>query len=274
MAKGFDFGANWERYSERALNEDRVVTARAAFSQLIEGIDLESRTFLDVGFGQGLTSLCAASAGASVHSLDVNPKCLDALKLTGKFFESSVREKLSLTTGSILSEKIIVDLLGQSGGYHVVHAWGVLHHTGDLKQAFSNCVRLLAPRGYLIVAVYNRHWSSPLWKAIKRLYCALPTIGQKVLVGVLTPIIVLAKIVVRGKNPMDTQRGMDFFVDIVDWVGGYPYEYASIQEVSDLGAACGLDLMRVNPASVPTGCNEFIFFSSDSNRGISAELNK
>ncbi len=260
MTETFDFGANWKRYSLNALTNDRVEEARADFSLLTEGIGLESKTFLDVGFGQGLISLTAASAGASVYSLDVNPRCLEALKITGQFFDPWASQKLDLTVGSILSDDTVTRLLEKNkSGYDVVHAWGVLHHTGDLKQAFSNCVKLLDRRGHLIVAIYNRHWSSPLWKMIKRLYCAVPVIAQKAFVGIFTPIIFLAKFLVTGKNPMTTQRGMDFFVDIVDWVGGYPYEYASVEEMQELGNVHGLELERVRKAFVPTGCNEFVF---------------
>ena len=58
---------------------------------------------------------------------------------------------------------------------------------------------------------------------------------------------------------MSTERGMEFYTDIVDWVGGYPYEYASVEEMRSLGNEHGLKLLRVNPALGPTGCNEFVF---------------
>ena len=52
---------------------------------------------------------------------------------------------------------------------------------------------------------------------------------------------------------------MDFYYDVVDWVGGYPYEYATIDEVRSIVEPLGLTCIRVNPAGVPTGCNELIF---------------
>jgi len=260
MIKAFDFGSNWKRYSRQALTVQRVEAARQAFADLTQGIELKARTFLDVGFGQGLTSLCASSAGAKVHCLDVNPGCAEALALTSRFFPTSASDKLTLITDSILSETVVTDLLEISdGGYDVVHSWGVLHHTGNLARAYANCAVLVRPGGYLIVAIYNRHWSSPLWKQIKRLYCLLPSMGRKVLVVMFIPVIYLAKFLVTGKNPFEKERGMDFFFDVVDWVGGYPYEYASIQDVVNLAARNNLELIRVGPAGVPTGCNEFVF---------------
>jgi SAM-dependent methyltransferase len=260
MAETFDFGSNWERYSARVLTTQRVNLAREAFCELTFGIELKSRSFLDVGFGQGLTALCAADAGAAVCCLDVNPRCAEALELTGQFFPPEAKEKLNSIMGSILSSSDVRQLREKSGdGYDVVHSWGVLHHTGDLQQAFANCADLVKPGGQLIVAIYNRHWSSPLWERIKHLYCRLPRIGQKTMIWLFVPVIYLAKLLVTRRNPLEKERGMDFLVDIVDWVGGYPYEYATVDEVLDLGAKNGLQTLRVTPAGVPTGCNEFVF---------------
>ncbi|SVD73829.1 uncharacterized protein METZ01_LOCUS426683, partial [marine metagenome] len=69
----------------------------------------------------------------------------------------------------------------------------------------------------------------------------------------------VAKLCVTKKRPSKKERGMDFFFDVVDWVGGYPYEYASIKEFSKLCHREDLITVRVSPATVPTGCNEFIF---------------
>lgn len=54
-------------------------------------------------------------------------------------------------------------------------------------------------------------------------------------------------------------RGMDFLYDVVDWVGGYPYEYASIEEIEKLMMNLGFQKLKHEKAQVPTGCNEFIF---------------
>jgi 2-polyprenyl-6-hydroxyphenyl methylase/3-demethylubiquinone-9 3-methyltransferase len=75
----------------------------------------------------------------------------------------------------------------------------------------------------------------------------------------LYPIIWLAKFLLTGENPKDKERGMDFFYDVVDWVGGYPYEYASIEEIEEMCRPLGLELVDARRANVPTGCNEFVF---------------
>lgn len=42
-------------------------------------------------------------------------------------------------------------------------------------------------------------------------------------------------------------------------MGGYPYEYASKDEMVTLMESLGFNLINFFPATVPTGCNEFIF---------------
>jgi 2-polyprenyl-6-hydroxyphenyl methylase/3-demethylubiquinone-9 3-methyltransferase len=52
---------------------------------------------------------------------------------------------------------------------------------------------------------------------------------------------------------------MDFYYDVVDWVGGYPYQYASVAEIVQMLQELGFASVKVVPTEVPTGCNEFVF---------------
>jgi 2-polyprenyl-6-hydroxyphenyl methylase/3-demethylubiquinone-9 3-methyltransferase len=52
---------------------------------------------------------------------------------------------------------------------------------------------------------------------------------------------------------------MDFWYDVIDWIGGYPYEYATPQEVESYVLALGFGLKHFVKAQVPTGCNELVF---------------
>jgi 2-polyprenyl-6-hydroxyphenyl methylase/3-demethylubiquinone-9 3-methyltransferase len=52
---------------------------------------------------------------------------------------------------------------------------------------------------------------------------------------------------------------MDFWIDVIDWIGGYPYEYATPQQVQEFVEKDGFVLENFVPAQVPTGCNEFVF---------------
>ena len=125
--------------------------------------------------------------------------------------------------------------------------------------ALANAASLVRPGGRLIIAIYNRHWSSLPWLAIKATYVHSPRLLQRMMIGALYPVIWLAKLAVTRRNPRKMERGMDFYYDVVDWVGGYPYEYASIAEMQEMAGKLDLSLVRSTAANVPTGCNEMVF---------------
>lgn len=256
----FDFGENWKQFSANALDPDRVQQAAEDFRGLLAGVELKDRTFLDIGFGQGLGLFNAATAGARVIGCDINPKCAQTVERNRHFFPK-VQQPIPVVVGSILDPKVVSQVRNANGGnlFEVVHSWGVLHHTGNMDVAIAHATSLVAPGGHFILAIYNRHWSSPAWKIIKHLYVRSPRWLQKIYIGIFYPIIYAAKWIVTGKNPLGQERGMNFYYDVIDWVGGYPYEYASINETSRTVEAFGFRLLKARPARVPTGCNEFIF---------------
>ncbi len=260
----FDFGENWSRFSDRALDGTRVAQARADFAALMRhaGVELANRSFLDIGFGQGLGLLSAAALGARAIGCDIDPKCAQVLERNRRHFPELAGRTVPVEIGSILDAALLARLRVQSpgeNGYDVVHSWGVLHHTGSMWQALDHAAGLVAPDGVLIVALYNRHWSSPLWKTIKRTYCASPAPVRRAMIAALYPVIAAAKAAVTRRNPFATDRGMDFYHDVVDWVGGYPYEVASPDEVSARLARRHFALRWQAAATVPTGCNEQVF---------------
>lgn len=253
--KQFDFGQNWKEFSEACIDPDHVSQAHQHFKELLSGIDLGGKEFLDIGFGQGLSLLIAHQSGAKVTGLDINPKCAEVVARNKAFL--GVDGEIETHVGSILNS---VDL-EQIGDriFDVVHSWGVLHHTGDMDRAIENACSFVKPGGHFVLAIYNRHWSSLPWLWIKWLYCHVPEVFQKLMLVLFYPIIFIAKFLVTGKNPFRMSRGMDFYYNVVDWVGGYPYEYASIQEMTDFMERKGFSLVKSVPAKVPTGCNEFVF---------------
>jgi 2-polyprenyl-6-hydroxyphenyl methylase/3-demethylubiquinone-9 3-methyltransferase len=193
---------------------------------------------------------------------DINPKCRSVLDRNLPIFPDLVGLNLDVEIGSILDPEVVQRLRGRvaaQGGFDIVHSWGALHHTGDLRRAIDRAASMVRPGGALVIAIYNRHWSSPAWLLIKWLYCKSPRSVQHAMVYALYPVIWLAKLVVTGENPKKKERGMDFFYDVVDWVGGYPYEYMSVPEVGALRELHGFRLLRAISAKVPTGCNEFVF---------------
>lgn len=261
----FDFGTNWKLFSERALTAADIKTAEQDFLDLLNGITLSGRSFLDIGFGAGLSLLIAASRGANAVGCDVDPLCAELLQTNQRrYFPDLANLEIPVVTGSIL-DKPIIDLLRVSSpdqatkAYNIVHAWGVLHHTGEMKQAIRTAASLVAPGGDLILAIYSRHWSSKVWKIIKRFYNRSPNIVQRLLIGFFCPVIFLAKWLATRRNPLKQTRGMNFYYDVIDWIGGYPYEFATPAEIKQFVEALGFSMIRFIPAVIPTGCNQFVF---------------
>lgn len=260
----FDFGKNWADFSLRALTPEKVEQSRQAFLTLMKGISLRGRRFLDIGFGQGLSLLAAAAEGAVAVGCDIDATCAEVLSDNRRYYPGLSENSIRVFVGSILNPDVVGRLRDAVGdGYDVVHSWGVVHHTGNMVQAIEQAASLVKGGGHLILAVYNRHWSSPIWKGIKALYNASPIAIRRIMVAILYPVIFLAKWWVSGCDPRKKERGMNFYYDVIDWVGGYPYEYASSQEVCDRVGRLGFEVVTIRMSSTPTGCNEFVFRKKD-----------
>jgi SAM-dependent methyltransferase len=261
--KQFDFGHNWAEFSDNAATCERAAQARAQFVSLVGDIGLNGRSFLDIGFGQGFSLLSARALGARVVGCDINPKCGEVIDRIRVLFPDVGTAAIPLRVGSILDDAVVAALRDTpecgGAGFDVVHSWGVLHHTGDMKRALATAGSLVRPGGHFVVAIYNRHWSSLPWLAIKALHFHSPGWLKQAMVTALYPVIWLAKLAATGRNPTSMERGMDFYYNVVDWVGGYPYEYATIAEVEEMCRPMGFSLVRSIPARVPTGCNELVF---------------
>jgi 2-polyprenyl-3-methyl-5-hydroxy-6-metoxy-1,4-benzoquinol methylase len=259
----FDFGKNWADYSAVALNAERVREAQVDFATLLASAGgVAGKSFLDIGFGQGLSLLSAKAAGGRVFGIDINPQCEEVLRRNKQFFPTCENSSVPVVIGSILDATTLQyarDASPDGGQFDIVHSWGVLHHTGNMRHAAQNAASLVKSDGYLVVALYNRHWSSGLWLMIKYAYCKSPAFVQRLFVRALLPIIYVAKLLVTRQDPRKQSRGMDFYYDVVDWVGGYPYEYASKAEVLALIEPLGFRCVKFVPSQVPTGCNEFVF---------------
>ena len=250
----FSFGKNWQAYTTAALAPARIDQARRDFRDLLAGIDLRGKRFVDIGFGQGLALLLAAEMGAETLGIDIDPLNLAALANTRAAM--GVAGQPATRIASILDETLVRELAGR---FDVVHAWGVLHHTGDMWRATRNACALVAADGAFVCALYNRHWSSPLWRIVKWTYNRLPRCGQQCAVAGFYPIVYAAKWLVTGRDPAAKDRGMDFHYDLVDWLGGYPYEYATAEAVRQFVCRQGFVCLQTRVAQVPTGCNQFVF---------------
>lgn len=255
-ALAFDFGENWDQFSRAVLDEKRLAAATASMAALVGADRLCGASVCDVGSGSGLFSLAAGRLGAArVLGFDVNATAVAVGRRNLQQLAPELMETVSFQQGSALDAAFA----GSLGQFDVVYAWGSLHHTGAMWSAIANAAGLVGSNGALVLALYNRHWTSPIWTAIKIVYNILPKFLRIVPNVLLGALMYLAVWVVTGRSPSDKERGMDFWYDVIDWLGGYPYEYVSVDETTRRMAAMGFALEKVAPPRVPTGCNEFVF---------------
>ena len=260
----FEFGANWSRFLT-VLNEERIAQAEASLKRMLEVEELKGKWFLDVGSGSGLFSLAARRLGAQVYSFDYDPQSVACTaELKARYFHED--GDWTVETGSVLD----TDYLGRLGQFDVVYSWGVLHHTGAMWQALGNIAPLVAGGGGMFIAIYNDQGRpSRMWLSIKRAYNALPQslrwlVSYPAFIRLWGPSTV--RDIFRGR-PFHTwrtyadlgSRGMSPWRDVVDWVGGYPFEVAKPEEIFDFYRERGFRLDKMTTCAGGLGCNEFVF---------------
>ena len=62
----------------------------------------------------------------------------------------------------------------------------------------------------------------------------------------------------------EAERGMSYWHDLVDWVGGYPFEVAKPEEIFNFWQKRGYTLQRLTTQGGGHGCNEFTFRKANS----------
>lgn len=261
----FEFGKNWQRFLS-LLDDKRIAAAEASLKNMLGVESLEGKRFLDIGSGSGLFSLAARRLGARVHSFDYDSQSVGCTaELRRRYFPED--GQWVVERGSALDGEYLKSL----GKFDVVYSWGVLHHTGSMWQALENALLPVAEGGKLFISIYNDTGSqSARWKWIKQTYNSLPKfLRLPFTLVVIAPseakAIARAVLTLRLRQYVESwtrasmDRGMSRWRDIVDWVGGYPYEVATPEEIFEFYQARGFSLSKLKCGHVGLGCNEFVF---------------
>ena len=258
----FEFGKNWKNFSSY-LNAEKISESEKALLYFLG--DIKGKTFADIGSGSGLSSLAARNLGAKVFSMDYDPYsvfCAQSLK--DRFFPSD--NNWDIVQASVLDEKFLSNL----GKFDIAYSWGVLHHTGKMWEALNNVDLLVSPKGLLFVSLYNHEdFYSNYWTMVKKAYNS-NKLG-KILVSLVHIPYFFTRTALKGiivnRNPISEfsrykkQRGMNLWHDWIDWLGGYPFETATPEQVVEFYNNKGYTLKKLKTTN-SLGCNEFVFQKS------------
>jgi len=255
----FRFGDNWRSYA-RTITQGHIDRAVAGLRELVAD-DCEDRTFLDIGCGSGIHSLAASILGAKVTAIDIDPASVEATRsvLTAHGFPEVVPRQAS-----------VFDLNPATfGQLDIVYSWGVLHHTGDMWRAVSKAADLVRPGGRLVLALYDKTPCCGFWRAEKAWYTNASEARQRQARAFYVMLFRL-KCLLTGQSfsksvaSYESNRGMDYYHDLHDWMGGYPYQSARPLEVREFLQARGFRQTVFLPSGVRigmfgSGCSQYTF---------------
>ena len=259
----FKFGENWSQF-EQHINCKAIENARKGLEKLISPQEIKDKKILDIGSGSGLHSLVALIQGAKeVYAIDIDPISVRTTrKVLSKYYEGNNWK---------CEEMSVFDLSpGIHGNYDIVYAWGVLHHTGDMYRALLKAMAMVAPERLFLVALYRKTKMCNFWKIEKKFYSKSSSQVQRLIRKIYMALFFLDYRLRTGKKSAEyirdysESRGMNYYNDVHDWLGGYPYESVNPNKLKLFMKNNGFDCRRefLMPSSLGffgSGNDEFAF---------------
>jgi SAM-dependent methyltransferase len=257
----YGFGKNWDEYLRRHFSDERVAIAKSHLLEFLRLDSLDGKSFLDIGCGSGIHSLAALRAGAlRIDSFDYDPDAVAASRRLREYEGNP--ERWTVRQGSILDAAFV----GGLAPADIVYSWGVLHHTGDMWTALDNAAKLIKEGGVFYAALYDYDIQvnppAEFWLDVKQKYNRAGRGGRKRLEWWYIWRFVLHRNIfglpglmkkIRGYKQ---SRGMAFFTDIKDWLGGWPMAFAKRADVAAWATRTGLEMAVMKTGEANT---EYLF---------------
>ncbi|KRR18507.1 class I SAM-dependent methyltransferase [Bradyrhizobium retamae] len=258
-ADRYEFGKNWTRFVKTSANDERVDIAKRHILAFVGRDNLNGLNFLDIGCGSGIHSLAAYRAGAGrIHGFDYDEDSVSATNIMRQ--KAGEPKNWTAEQGDVLNDEYIASL----GKWNFVYSWGVLHHTGRVWHAIENASKTVASDGLFYIALYSEDVQTDpqFWLDVKRKYNEASKRRRWLMEWWYIWRFVM------GRNPLmfpyvlvrivrhRLTRGMSFFADIRDWLGGWPMEFTRDADVISYLAARGFEKVNIKTGEA---CTEFLF---------------
>jgi predicted RNA methylase len=256
----FAFGKNWASYAQGVTDAD-IEQAILNLHRLSGGA-VKGKRFLDIGCGSGLHSLAALRLGASeVLAVDLDP---DSVATTRKLLEIHAHGQ----RWSTLERSVFELPAACAGAFDVVYSWGVLHHTGDMLRALRVATTMVTPGGEFMFALYHRTRLCWFWKKEKRWYAGASQAAQARARALYLAVFRLLnrRTFTDYVAKYAANRGMDFYHDVHDWLGGWPYESMLPSDTDQFMRQLGMRHVRsflvsegLTNGVLGSGCDEYVY---------------
>lgn len=263
----FGFGKNWADFIDKRLSPEVIAASKSHMSCLLRTGDLSGKVFLDIGSGSGIHSLAALQMGAErIISFDYDADSVLTTQRVREFVGAP--NNWEVMQGSVLDPAFMASLPKAD----IVYSWGVLHHTGAMWPAVRNAAVPLKADGVFYIALYSSdNYVDPppaYWMKVKRQYNMSSKLGKKLLEWRYALRFHILPELKAGRNPITLMRdygtrGMTYWTDVRDWLGGWPMDFASLRETQQFCAReFGFSLVNLKTGE---GCTEYVFAQPELN---------
>ena len=261
--KNFSFWKNWQNFLKK-INDENIDKAKEIILKFLwdENI-IKWNTIIDFWSWSWLMSLAFLELWVKeIISIDIDDYSIECAEYLREKYKYN-KKKWKILKGSVLDENFIKSL----PKVDMLYSWWVIHHTWDMWKWLDLMLNLIKDNWYFYTAIYNDsnfilEWTSKFWLKEKRIYSK-----YKFLRYIIKPIYTfyyITWLIIHWINPIkyiknySFSRWMSFWNDIEDWLGWYPYEYATFDEIQSFFEKNNYKLLNSKKVR-SIWCNEFLF---------------